>query len=858
MSQESSSGSGVQDAPSPSLLNNLRQFRFQKKSTLKIETNRSNGMVNNGTPNDHVSAGSESLSSPESIVVQRKKPVARIQESDESDESEADSAVKENNLKFLEDAFPSLDKMVLQDALVSSSWSVEAAMALLCESGSSGDSKKRPADVRPRKKAKRRRIEDIEEDRDDDNDDNHNPYADDKVFDSDDSDQDISDELTGDKKEVLEFLSTATVGELRVMPHCSQKKAEAIIEQRPFSGWKDLVEKFQEGKFLGTELLNSAQDVLRARQVVQALMKKCSKLAAQMERAVAAGASSVMKQPSLLSPSLTLAGYQMVGLNWLLVMHSQGLNGILADEMGLGKTVQVIAFLAHLKETGMNGEGPHLVVVPSSTLENWSNEFARWCPSLNVETYYGSPEDRKAMRINWTKGGLENVDIILTTYSIVSSSPEERKMFRVLRMQYVVLDEAHMLKNMATQRYDNLARINAEHRILLTGTPLQNNLIELMSLLIFVMPHMFEGKKDILKSLFSKCPRDGTKNTKEDELPRFEQEQVAQARRIMKPFVLRRLKREVLKDLPTKTDATLLCPLTPSQREKYDDLIQTFSQQSAQELTGSNGELSGMAMMMQLRKMANHPVLLRYHFTDDQLEDIAKRLAADPTYKETNSEYIVQDLAIMSDYQIHSMGSTHKCLSGYRLPTEILVESGKFCKLDEILPKLKSEGHRVLIFSQFVVMLDVLQEYMRIRGHRYLRLDGSTPVTSRQELIDTYNADESIFAFLLSTRAGGLGINLTAADTVIIHDVDFNPYNDKQAEDRCHRVGQTRSVSVMRLLSEGTIEEGIHQVAQEKLNLEREISNPEENEPAEAKNVVRLLKQALGLDKAVSSPQKTS
>ncbi|KAJ4439324.1 hypothetical protein ANN_07446 [Periplaneta americana] len=781
MSQESSSGSGVQDAPSPSLLNNLRQFRFQKKSTLKIETNRSNGMVNNGTPNDHVSAGSESLSSPESIVVQRKKPVARIQESDESDESEADSAVKENNLKFLEDAFPSLDKMVLQDALVSSSWSVEAAMALLCESGSSGDSKKRPADVRPRKKAKRRRIEDIEEDRDDDNDDNHNPYADDKVFDSDDSDQDISDELTGDKKEVLEFLSTATVGELRVMPHCSQKKAEAIIEQRPFSGWKDLVEKFQEGKFLGTELLNSAQDVLRARQVVQALMKKCSKLAAQMERAVAAGASSVMKQPSLLSPSLTLAGYQMVGLNWLLVMHSQGLNGILADEMGLGKTVQVIAFLAHLKETGMNGEGPHLVVVPSSTLENWSNEFARWCPSLNVETYYGSPEDRKAMRINWTKGGLENVDIILTTYSIVSSSPEERKMFRVLRMQYVVLDEAHMLKNMATQRYDNLARIN----------------------------------------------RDGTKNTKEDELPRFEQEQVAQARRIMKPFVLRRLKREVLKDLPTKTDATLLCPLTPSQREKYDDLIQTFSQQSAQELTGSNGELSGMAMMMQLRKMANHPVLLRYHFTDDQLEDIAKRLAADPTYKETNSEYIVQDLAIMSDYQIHSMGSTHKCLSGYRLPTEILVESGKFCKLDEILPKLKSEGHRVLIFSQFVVMLDVLQEYMRIRGHRYLRLDGSTPVTSRQELIDTYNADESIFAFLLSTRAGGLGINLTAADTVIIHDVDFNPYNDKQAEDRCHRVGQTRSVSVMRLLSEGTIEEGIHQVAQEKLNLEREISNPE-------------------------------
>ncbi|PSN39967.1 SWI/SNF-related matrix-associated actin-dependent regulator of chromatin subfamily A containing DEAD/H box 1 [Blattella germanica] len=722
MSQDTSSSSGSQENPSPSLLNNLRQFRFQKKSGLKLDTNRANG-VNNGASFDH---SSDDMSSP--VVVQRKRPLPLIAESESEDEEVKDGVnvhFKENNLKFLQDAFPSLDKATLEAALIACDWNVETAMAQLCETNSDDEpiKRRRPSDSRSRKKAKRRRLETFEEDGDDDNEDvNHNPYNDSKVFDSDDSDQEISNELDADKKEVLDFLSTATISELRVMPQCSQKKAEAIIEQRPFNSWKDLVRKFQKGKFLGTELLNSAQSVLRSRRVVQALMKKCARLATQMEKAVAAGATSIKEQPALLTSSLKLAGYQMVGLNWLLVMHSQGLNGILADEMGLGKTVQVISFLAHLKETGMQGDRPNLVVVPSSTLENWSNEFARWCPTLEVVTYYGTPEDRKAMRISWMRGGLDDVDVILTTYNMVSSSPEERKMFRVLNMQYVILDEAHMLKNMATQRYDNLARINAEHRILLTGTPLQNNLIELMSLLIFVMPHMFEGKKEILKSLFSKCPRDnrdGPKSEKEDEMPQFEQEQVAQARRIMKPFVLRRLKREVLKDLPTKTDATVMCALVPTQREQYDDLIHTFSAQSSAKLSESNNELSGMTMMMELRKMANHPVLLRHNFGDDKLEDMAVKLAKDPTYKETNPEYIVQDLAVMSDYQIHQLGCRHRCLTGYTLPNELIVKSGKFQKLDELLPKMKSEGHRVLIFSQFVMMLDVLQHYLRIRENEH-------------------------------------------------------------------------------------------------------------------------------------------
>lgn len=177
------------------------------------------------------------------------------------------------------------------------------------------------------------------------------------------------------------------------------------------------------------------------------------------------------------------------------------------------------------------------------------------------------------------------------------------------------------------------------------------------------------------------------------------------------------------------------------------------------------------------------------------------------------------------------------------------MESGKFQHLDLLLPKLKKEGHRVLIFSQFTMMLDVVERYLRIRKHGFLRLDGSTAVEERQDMINDFNTDSDIFIFLLSTKAGGVGINLTAADTCIIHDIDFNPYNDKQAEDRCHRMGQTRPVTIYRLITEDTIEDGMLMVAEEKLKLEQDITANEKGEVQETKCVVRLLTMALGLDK---------
>jgi SWI/SNF-related matrix-associated actin-dependent regulator 1 of chromatin subfamily A len=245
--------------------------------------------------------------------------------------------------------------------------------------------------------------------------------------------------------------------------------------------------------------------LLRMRDAISKLMEKCEKITKKMASLVQdlTEDSGVTEQPSNIPDHLMLAKYQMIGLNWLVLMHKQSLNGILADEMGLGKTIQAISFLAHLKELG--DEGPHLIIVPSSTMDNWQKEFKTWCPSMKVLNYYGSQDERRHMRVQIVQEQVE-FDVILTTYNMVISSPEDRVLFRRIDFHYVVYDEAHMLKNMATARYENLMRVKASRKLLLTGTPMQNNLVELMSLLVFVMPEMFANKKDQLKKMFSMFP----------------------------------------------------------------------------------------------------------------------------------------------------------------------------------------------------------------------------------------------------------------------------------------------------------------------------------------------------------------
>ncbi|XP_066586309.1 SWI/SNF-related matrix-associated actin-dependent regulator of chromatin subfamily A containing DEAD/H box 1 homolog [Prorops nasuta] len=820
--------------PKRCVLENLRQFRFQRKQVNRL----------NMSDDDSNHASSK--------IQQRRRIVNRIVDSDSdvgspaktsSSESEKNSETREKEerekkIQYLIALYPRNDALDVRDVLSDSNWSIEEAEEILRNS-----TRKRILEDRDQPSRKKRRKLKVEEENDVDSDDINYKT---KVFDSDDdSDVEISNELNSDKRAVLDFMQNASPSEFLLMSQCSQKKATAILEARPFKNWRDLVKKFQENKYLDTELLNSAQVLLATRHVVANLMKKCLRLSSNMEKAVAAGASTIKEQPKGLSQGLSLAPYQMVGLNWLAVMHGHKVNGILADEMGLGKTIQVIAFLTYLKESGLlqQQDGPHLIVVPSSIKDNWKYELEKWSPDLNVVQYYGSQDDRKEMRMGWRNGDLDDVDVILTTYNLISSTPEERKLFRVMPIQYVIFDEAHMLKNMGTIRYENLVRVNAKHRILLTGTPLQNNLLELISLLIFVMPSMFAGKQADLKSLFSKNPKLPDKKNSGEQQPLFEQEQVKNAKQIMRPFVLRRLKSEVLRDLPKKTDTVIRCPLTKKQQSMYKNLLAQFSKEADE-----SNQLNGVGMMIQLRKLANHPLLVRDYYNESRLRIISSRLAKEPAYKQKNPDYVFEDLLWMSDYQINQLTHMYKSISGFGLPQELIPEAGKLKKLDDLLPLLRKKGHRVLIFSQFTMVLDILEEYLSIRSMSFLRMDGQTPVPERQSLINKYTVDPSIFIFLLSTRAGGLGINLTAADTVIIHDLDFNPYNDKQAEDRCHRVGQTKPVSIIRLLSEDTIEEGMYEIAQEKLHLEKQITGDEETENTDKKSILKLLKLTLGLD----------
>lgn len=641
------------------------------------------------------------------------------------------------------------------------------------------------------------------------------------VFDS-DEESDEQEVISKDRKAVFEFFNNAKLRDLLLVKSLSQKKADIILDMRPFTSWVDLIDKIKSHKQLNTELLNNAQEYMDRQNSLTNIMKKCSKIVKKINKAIEKG-QGMFEQPTSLSSELKLTEYQLVGINWLNLLNKNDVNGILADEMGLGKTIQVISFLAHLKETNQ-AKRCHLIVVPSSTLNNWDHELKKWCPSLKVLKYHGNQEDRKYMRINIAKQGLGNTDIMLTTYHMIGGSNEEKKMFRVTKFHYVVFDEAHMLKNMMSQRYALLMRIQAERRLLLTGTPLQNNLLELMSLLCFVMPSMIGSKAEDIKVVFQNKTK--IKSECNDEPNETEQSQIEQAKMIMKPFLLRRLKKDVLSFLPPKVEVIKKVEMTQSQRQKYCDLVNEYKSEA--KLQQATRDTAGITLLMDMRKLANHPLLLRYYFTDDDVHKMAKALAKDSSYKNTNPNEIFQDIAYLSDFKLYQMAEKHHSLINLvRIPDHIVLDCGKFKVLDELLPKLKEEGHRVLIFSQFVMMLDVIEKYLQIRQFAPLRLDGQTAVEVRQDLIDSYNKDSNIFIFLLSTRAGGLGINLTAADTVIIYDIDFNPYNDKQAEDRCHRIGQTKEVTIYRLISQNTIEDGMLQIAQDKLRLEQDVTSEE-------------------------------
>jgi len=456
--------------------------------------------------------------------------------------------------------------------------------------------------------------------------------------------------------------------------------------------------------------------------------------------------------------------YQLGGLNWMIRLRANGLNGILADEMGLGKTLQAVSMLGYLHEC-VGVDGPHLVLVPKTTLSNWVNEFARWLPRLRVFTLHGAKDERAdlvAEHFGCTPD-LREWDVCLTTYEVANI---EKSAIQKVAWRFLIIDEAHRIKNENAQLSKTVRTLKTENRLLITGTPLQNNLHELWALLNFLLPDVF-ASAERFDQLF-----DLQKNAQNDETKKAI---VAQLHRLLRPFMIRRLKADVEKSLPPKTETILFTPLAASQREVYKQCL-------LREISVVQGRATGTArspllnLVMQLRKCCNHPYLFPG----------------------------------VEDRSLPPLG-------------EHLVETcGKLRLLDKLLARLKERGHRVLVFSQMTRMLDILEDFMRMRAYAYCRVDGKTPHELREESIEAFNAPGSQhFVFLLSTRAGGLGINLATADTVILFDSDWNPHQDSQAMDRAHRIGQTRPVMVYRLLTNGSVEISMMEKQISKKKLER-------------------------------------
>jgi len=740
----------------------------------------------------------------------------------------------------------------------------------------------------------------------------------------------------------------------------------------------------------------------------------------------------------------SLKEYQLKGLRWLDNLFEQGINGILADEMGLGKTIQAIAFLAHLSED-KNNWGPFLVIAPNATLYNWQQEFNRFCPSLKVLPYWGALKERKTLRkfFNSSQLYVKNsaFHVCITSYQLIVC---DEKVFHKVNWNYMILDEAQAIKNIASQRWNTLLSFNCRNRLLLSGTPIQNSMSELWALLHFIMPNLFDSHEQF-QDWFSKDIEAHSQDKGE-----LNQEQLKRLHQILKPFMLRRVKKDVEHEIGPKVEYEILCYMTEKQKVLYNSIKQKLNNISDLFMsTDSKLKVTNlMNLVIQFRKVCNHPELFErnigkvpftfknliddlgagslftilngeqylrinenpainyiipkmiydlcydkyngkkylskkvivcddlnfennyindskrksfstlfnvFHLFDMSLYQLKQLFAHDNfiiqlylnyffyTKRVTNYYYKENDLKskiclfiakelfpIEDDYKVFSSKGnlepliintilsrkklinhklivhrsyipkvvsfppllicsnrrtlinqreikynllTNKLLYGLNynqfnknlnlkissIDPEILnnenyhvyLENGlmtplfyqmegytqielpsferlisdcaKLKKLDELLKKLIEEDHRVLIFCQMTRMLDILEEYMSKRKYTYFRMDGSTQIADRRDMINEFQTNPKIFAFLLSTRAGGLGVNLTGADTVIFYDNDWNPTMDAQATDRAHRIGQTKVVSVYRLITADTIEERVLKRAKQKQNVQATV-----------------------------------
>ncbi|KAM9743322.1 putative global transcription activator SNF2L2 isoform 2-T2 [Menidia menidia] len=486
----------------------------------------------------------------------------------------------------------------------------------------------------------------------------------------------------------------------------------------------------------------------------------------------------VEKQSSLLING-SLKHYQVQGLEWMVSLYNNNLNGILADEMGLGKTIQTIALITYLMEL-KRLNGPYLIIVPLSTLSNWVYELDKWAPSVVKIAYKGTPALRRGL-VPQLRSGKFNV--LLTTYEYII---KDKHILAKIRWKYMIVDEGHRMKNHHCKLTQVLnTHYVAPRRLLLTGTPLQNKLPELWALLNFLLPTIFKSCSTFEQWFNAPFAMTG------ERVDLNEEETILIIRRlhkVLRPFLLRRLKKEVESQLPEKVEYVIKCDMSAIQKVLYRHMQKgiLLTDGSEKDKKGKGGAKTLMNTIMQLKKICNHPYMFQH-------------------IEESFAEHL---------------GYPNGIING----PDLYRASGKFELLDRILPKLHATNHRVLLFCQMTTLMTIMEDYFGYRNFQYLRLDGTTKSEDRAALLKKFNEEGSqYFIFLLSTRAGGLGLNLQAADTVVIFDSDWNPHQDLQAQDRAHRIGQQNEVRVLRLCSVNSVEEKILAAAKYKLNVDQKV-----------------------------------
>jgi SWI/SNF-related matrix-associated actin-dependent regulator of chromatin subfamily A containing DEAD/H box 1 len=670
---------------------------------------------------------------------------------------------------------------------------------------------------------------------------------------------------------VLEFFNTCSGADLADTASIDLALAEHFVSQQPFRS-AAAVEKVDDPKRkptkskakrtpIGEKIWEKVSEMITAYEAVDYLVDRCERLAEPLAKEMrswgvnitGAGAGELkitnmsqspshdsgigtpsdeekdklsrrrkyITQPEIMNADYQLNDYQIVGMNWLNLLFEHGHGCILADEMGLGKTYQVIAFLTHLYENQAREEnadhGTHLIVVPSATLENWLMEFKKFSPVLTVEPYYGSQKERAEMR--YQLESTDDVDVIVTTYAIAKGK-EDAPWLREFGFTCTVFDEGHYLKNAESKLSRALCRIKSDFRVLLTGTPLQNNLKELMSLLSFMMPDLFNQKSEDLDSIFTHH----VKTMDEDHAALLSAKRIARARSMLTPFILRRKKSQVVQ-LPPKERRVEYCDLTNEQAEIYHQWFNRALDIRTRREAGEDCGAETTHILMKLRQAAIHPMLFRRLYKDAVLPKIAKQCLKDEQWALSSPELIVTELDHYSDMEVHTLCAKNVVLDKFALKGNEWLASGKVQKMLELLRNYIAEGSRTLIFSQFVMVLDILELVLNHEMIEYFRLDGSTRVSDRQDLINAFSEEgNKTPVFLLSTKAGGAGINLAAANKVIVFDSGFNPQDDVQAENRAHRIGQHKPVEVVRLVSKGTVEEAIYKMGLTKVELDQRVA----------------------------------